>query len=65
MFLILLPLRFICRTDSVFAAVGALLRLGGAAEKKMAVVTSINHLYITCVIIAETWQIHKMGGIQI
>jgi len=40
---IFLPLRFICRADGVLPTVGALLRLGGAAEKEVAVITSINH----------------------
>ena len=43
---IFLPLRFIRRTDGVLAAVGALLRLCGTVEEEVAVVTSINHLFI-------------------
>lgn len=47
MFFVLLPLHLSRLTDGVFAAVGALLRLCGAAEKEMAVITSVNHLSIT------------------
>ena len=40
MLLILLPLRLGCLADSILAAVRALLRLPGAAKKKMAVIKS-------------------------
>ena len=42
-FLVLLPLRLICRADSIFPAVGALLRLSRAAKDKMALITDENH----------------------
>ena len=43
MFLVLLPLRLVCRTDSVLPAVRTLLRLGGTAENKMALIANKNH----------------------
>ena len=43
MFLILLLLRLICLADGVFPAVGALFRLSGTAEDKMALITDKNH----------------------
>ena len=42
-FLILLPLRPSRLTDSELAAIGALFRLAGAAEQKMALITNKNH----------------------
>ena len=44
-FLILLPLRLICLTDSVFPAVGTLLRLNSAAEDKAALIAYKNHFH--------------------
>lgn len=60
MFLILLPLHFVCLADIVFPAVGTLLQLGRATENKMALITD-KIILITCVIIAETKLMHKTG----
>jgi len=42
---VFLPLRFCCPADSILSAVGALFRLLGAAEKKVAFITSKNHFH--------------------
>lgn len=45
MFLILLPFRLVCFADGILAAIGTLLRLAGAAEDEMALITDKNHFH--------------------
>ncbi len=45
MFLIFPLFRLICLADGILPAVGALLRLSGAAEDKMALITHKDHVH--------------------